>query len=109
MLGPYGPITVDGSRSRATECDHQHVKFAELACAKEDLAAYKEKVDPTDSTILKKPTPDNNPKFQPAEDTKKVDFVPGDSTQQFIIGPGYLINRKARSSSSSVRIGTFLH
>ena len=50
--GPYGPITVDGRRSRATECDQQHVKFAESACAKEDLAAYKEKVDPADSTIL---------------------------------------------------------
>ena len=84
--GPYGPITVDGSRSRATECDQQHVKFAGSACAKEDLSAYKEKVDPADSTILKKPTPDKDPKFQPAQDTNKVYFVPGDSTQQFITG-----------------------
>jgi len=88
MPGPYGPITVEGSRSRATECDQQHVKIADSTCAKEDLTAYKEKVDPADTTILKKPTPDNNPKFQPAEDTKKVDFVPGDSTQQFIIEAG---------------------
>src|ERR1043165_1366261 len=88
MSGPYGPITVEGSRARAMECDQQHVKIAESMCAKEDLSAYKEKVDPTESTILKKPTPDNNPKFQPAEDTKKVDFVPRDSTQQFIIGAG---------------------
>src|SRR4051812_40072440 len=66
MSGPYGPITVEGSRSRATECDQQHVKFAESACAKEDLLAYQEKVDPTDSKILKKPSPDNNPKFQPS-------------------------------------------
>ena len=79
---------MEGSRSRATECDQQHVKIAESTCAKEDLSAYKEKVDPADSTILKKPTPDNNPKFQPAQDTKKVDFVPGDSTQQFIIVSG---------------------
>src|SRR4051812_26461963 len=88
MSGPYGPIKVEGSRSRATECDQQHVKFAESTCAKEDLVAYKEKVDLADSTILKKPTPDNNPKFQSAQDTKKVDFVPGDSTKQFIIGAG---------------------
>src|SRR3954470_5824019 len=88
MSGPYGQITVEGSRSRATECVQQHVKIAESKCAKEDLTAYREKVDPADSTILKKTTPDNNPKFQPAEDTKKVDFVPGDSTQQFIIGLG---------------------
>ena len=81
MPGPYGPITVEGRRSRATECDQQHVKIADSTCAKEDLTAYKEKVDPTDTTILKKPTPDNNPNFQPAEDTKKVDFVPSDATQ----------------------------
>ena len=88
MSGPYVPITVEGSRSRATECDQQHVKIVDSTCAKEDLTSYKEKVDPADTTILKKPTPDNNPKFQPAEDTKKVDFVSGDSTQQFIIGVG---------------------
>ena len=88
MSGPNGPITVNGSCTSATECNEQHVKFADSACAKEDLTAYQEKVDPTDSTILKKPTPDNNPKFQPAQDTKKVDFVPGDASQQFIIGTG---------------------
>ena len=31
ILGPHGPITVDGSRARASECDEQHVKFAESA------------------------------------------------------------------------------
>src|ERR1041385_6761225 len=86
MPDPYGPITVEGSRPRATECDQQHVKIADSTCAKEDLTAYKEKVDPADTTILKKPTPDNNPNLQPAEDTKKVDFVPGDASKQFIIG-----------------------
>ena len=88
MPGPNGPITVEGSRSMAIECDEQHVTYAESACAKEDLSAYQEKVDPADPTILKKPTLDSNPKFQPAQDTKKVDFVPGDSSQQFTIGTG---------------------
>ena len=88
MSGPYGPITMEGSRSREPECDQKHVMIANSTCAKEDLTAYKEKVDPTDTIILRKPTPDNNPKFQPAEDTKKVDLVPGDATQQFIIGVG---------------------
>ena len=27
MSGPHGPITVEGSRSRATECNQQHVKI----------------------------------------------------------------------------------
>src|SRR4051812_36774413 len=69
MSGPNRPTTVDGSRTRATECNEQLVKFPNSACAKEDLTAYQEKVDPTDSTIPKKTTPDNNPKFQPAQDT----------------------------------------
>src|SRR4051812_4241048 len=86
ISGPFGAITVDGSRSRAKGSDEQHVKFAEWACAKEDLSEFQEKVDPVDTTILKKPTPDNNPKFQPAQDTKKVDFVPGDASKHFIIG-----------------------
>ena len=81
MSAPRGPITVEGSRSWATECEEQHVKYAESACAKEDLTAYKEKVDPTDPTILMKPTLDTNPKFQPTRDTKKFDFVLGDSSQ----------------------------
>src|SRR3954470_20298116 len=29
MSGPHGPITVEGRRSKATECDQQHVKIAE--------------------------------------------------------------------------------
>ena len=28
MPGPYGPITVEGSRSRAMECEQQHVKIS---------------------------------------------------------------------------------
>src|SRR4051812_23209261 len=40
MMGPYGPITVDGSRSRATEYDEQNVKFAESDYAKEDLSEF---------------------------------------------------------------------
>ena len=45
MPGPNGPITVDGSRSMAIECEQQHVTYAESACAKEDLLAYQGKVD----------------------------------------------------------------
>src|SRR3954465_12166565 len=39
--GPYGPHTLEGSWSRATECDQQHVKFSESACAKEDSIILK--------------------------------------------------------------------
>ena len=44
-------------------------------------------VDPADMTSLKKPTTEHEPelKFKSADDTKMVDFVPGDSSKQFII------------------------
>ena len=70
------------------EFEEEHVKYAESASAKEDLSAYQEKMDPTDPMILKKLTPNSNPNFPPAEDTKKVDFVPSDSSEQFTIGTG---------------------
>ena len=38
-------------------------------------------------TSLKKPTTENDPalKFKSADETKLVDFVPGNSSKQFII------------------------
>ena len=54
----------------------------------EELKFYKDNVDPADMTSLKKPTTEHEPvmKFKSADDTKLVDFVPGDSFQQFTIG-----------------------
>ena len=48
---------------------------------------YKDNVDPADMTYLKKPTTEHDPvlKFKSADDTKLVDFVPGDSSKQFSI------------------------
>ena len=88
MPCPHDVITVDGSREVAIACEKYDVTYAKMACAQLGLEVYKERVDPTDPTLLTKLTPDSNPKFQPAEDTKKVNFVPGDSSKQFIIGTG---------------------
>src|SRR3954462_12368717 len=91
MSGPYGPITMEGSRSRATECNQQHIKIADSTCAKEDLTTYKEKVDPADTTILKKPTPSSNQLKTQRKLTLSLVILPSGSSS----GPGYLINRKA--------------
>ena len=50
---------------------------------------YKDHVDPADMTSLKKPIAKHELvlKFKSADDTKMVDFVPGDSSKQFIISP----------------------
>ena len=57
--------------------------YAESVCAIEELKFYKDNVDPADMMPLKKPTTENEPlmKFKSADDTKMVDFVPGNSSK----------------------------
>ena len=87
MPGHKGTITVHGSRKIALECEEGDAAYAESACATEELKFYKDHVDPADMTSLKKLTTEHEPelKFKSADDTKMVDFVPGDSSKQFII------------------------
>ena len=48
---------------------------------------YKDNVDPADMTSLKKPTTEHDLalKFKSADETKLVDFVPGNSPKHFSI------------------------
>nr|XP_020183499.1 uncharacterized protein LOC109769160 [Aegilops tauschii subsp. strangulata] len=87
MPGQKGTITAHGDRKVALECEEGDPTYAESAYATEELKFYKDNVDPADMTPPKKPTTDQDPllKFK-ADDTKQVDFVPGDSSQQFTIG-----------------------
>ena len=88
MPGPNETITIHGDRKVALECEEGDASYAELACATEELKFYKDNVDPDDMTPLKKPSAEQDPllKFKSADDTKQVYFVPGDSSQQFIVG-----------------------
>ncbi|KAI4982226.1 hypothetical protein ZWY2020_022718 [Hordeum vulgare] len=90
MPGPKGPITVDGDRRIAKECEEGDAAYAEIAFAAEELKYHQANVDPADMSPLKKPTTDAEPllKFKPTDDTKMVDFIPGDSSKQFTIGAG---------------------
>ena len=71
----------------ALECEEGDVAYAESVCATEELKFYKDNVDRADMTSLKKPTTEHDPdmKFKSDEQTKLVDFVPGDSSKQFSI------------------------
>ena len=86
MPGHKGTITIHGSRKIALECEEGDA-YAESVCAAEELKFYKDNVDPADMTSLKKPTTEHDPalKFKSADETKTVDFVPSDSSKQFII------------------------
>ena len=87
MPGHKGTITVHGSCKIALECEEGDAAYAESVCATEELKFYKDNVDPADMTSLKKPTTEYDPalKFKSADETKLVDFVPGDSSKQFSI------------------------
>ena len=87
MPGRKGTITVHGNRKIALECEEGDAAYAESACATEELTFYKDNVDLADMTPLKKPSTEQDPllKFKSADDTKQIDFVPGDSAQQFTI------------------------
>ena len=87
MPGYKGTITVHGSRKIALDCEEGVAAYAVSVCAIEVLKFYKDNVDPADMTPLKKPTTEHDPAltFKPANETKLVDFVPGDSSKQFSI------------------------
>ncbi len=87
MPGHKGTITVHGSRKVALECEEGDAAYAESVYAIEELKFYKDNVYPGVMTSLKKPTTEHGPvmKFKLADDTKLVDFVPGDSSKQFSI------------------------
>ena len=69
------------------DCEESDAAYAESVCAIEELKFYKDNVDPADMASLKKPTTEHDPllKFKSADDTKLVDFVPGDSSKQLSI------------------------
>ena len=83
MPGRKGTITVHVDRKIVVECEKGDAAYAESACATEELKFYKDNVDPIDMTSLKKPTTEHEPvlKLKSANDTKMVDFVPGDSSK----------------------------
>ena len=87
MSGHKGTTIVHGSQKIALECEEGDAAYAESVCATEELKFYKDNVDPADMTSLKKPITEHNPvmKLKSADDTKLVDFVPGDSSKQFSI------------------------
>ena len=87
MSGRKGTIMVHGDRKIALECEEGDAAYAESVCATKELKFYKDNVDPEDMIPLKKPTTEHAPllKFKSADDTKQVDFVPGDSSKQFSI------------------------
>ena len=90
MPGLKGTITVDGSQKIAWECKEGDAAYAKSACVAEELKFYTTNVDPVDTSPLKKPNIESEPllKFKPTEDTKQIEFMPGDSSTQFTIGTG---------------------
>ena len=87
MPGHKGTITIHGNRKIALECEEGDAAYVETACTVEELKFYKDNVDSADMTPLENPPAEHDPllKFKSADDTKLVDFVPGDSSKLFSI------------------------
>ena len=90
--GPKGIITVCGDAEKAVECEKKSDEEAEAILAveaAEELAKLALEVDPEDNTVLKRLTSEaDSPAqiFKPAQDTKKIDLMEGDSSKQVVIG-----------------------
>src|SRR3954469_24611622 len=84
--GPNGMITVTGSFKKAQECELGEAAFAESVLTGEELKGYRSMVNPEDMHTTKKLVSEHEPSFKSAEDTKKVDLVPGDSSKQVSVG-----------------------
>ena len=61
MPGHKDTITVYGSWKIALECEEGDAAYAEYVCAMEELKFYKDNVDLSDMTSLKKPTTKHDP------------------------------------------------
>src|SRR3954449_11397769 len=84
--GPNGMITVTGSFKKAQECELGEAAFAESILSGEELKGYRALVNREKMHTKKKQVSDHEPSFKSAQDTKKVDLVPGDSSKQVSVG-----------------------
>src|SRR3954452_16972682 len=84
--GPNGMITVTGSFKKAQECELGEAAFADSVLSGEELKGYGAMVNPEEMHTTKKQVSDHEPSFKSAQDTKKVDLVPGDSSKQVSVG-----------------------
>src|SRR3954463_4537737 len=84
--GPNGMITVTGSFKKAQECALGEAAFAESVLSGEEMKGYRALVNPEEMHTTKKQISDHESSFNSAQDTKKVDLVPGDSSKQVSMG-----------------------
>jgi hypothetical protein len=91
--GPRGTITVQGDSDAALACEEKGTEIADAVIAAEldaaeELAKLAEGLRIDNPTILKKPTkPDYTaPAFEASKDTRYVDLVESNSSQQIAIG-----------------------
>jgi hypothetical protein len=109
MPGPDGIITVYGSFRKAKECEDGEAAFVEAVFFGEEFKEIHAIMDPAEMLASKQEVSASPPTFKPTVDTKQVELVAGDAAKTTSIGTSLSPNRKARSSSSSVRTGTSSH
>jgi hypothetical protein len=109
MPGPDGIITIYGSFGKEKECEEGEATFAEAVFFGEEFKEIYGATDPAEIPASKQEVSASPPTFKPTFDTKQVELVADDAAKTTSIGTNLSPNRKAHSSSSSMRTGTSLH
>ena len=109
MPGSKGIITVSGEYKRSIECARASAKLAEALVIAEELEQIKRRVDFAKQNLEKAQRSTSESTFQPDKDARRSGWTRTIRTASSPSARDLTANRKARSSSSSVRIGTSLH
>ena len=84
--GPKGVITVNGDLDKAAECEKGQSVFAELAVNTEELAQMRQKADPTQVSLTKRPADEAGLTFESAQEIKRIALEEGKDDKTAGIG-----------------------
>jgi hypothetical protein len=114
MLGPRAVITIVGDYKHSMACVTARSNLAKTLIIAEEKKRLKRAVEIAETVVAGKPllgmtNLNGTTSFQVAKEVKKVALDELFPERHALIGAVWTLNRKARSSASSVRIGISLH
>jgi hypothetical protein len=106
LPGPRGVITVSGCFKKSLACAKASSQLAEALVIAEEKRQLLHRVDLTQQDVPARQSPVEQ--FKPADDAKKILLTRATPPSSSSSAPASLLNRKASSPASSVRIRTSL-
>ena len=112
MPGPNGIITVAGDYKKAMQCARVGSTLPESMVIQAEKSKMHEVVAMAKSaqlSVMAMTNPDGRATFEVPKETKRIPIDPNSRSARPSLQPVWTRNRKARSVTSSVRIGISLH